>query len=216
MTKHLIFRRLHLALPVLAALIAPPAAAQTGSANGAAPPVPEERILPGDIVRLTVWREEDLSGDFPVNQFGLVVLPLVGEYDVSSETQWSLREKVTRDLRESRYNPSIELVVLRRVRVVGEVNEPGVFPLDPTMTVADAVAMARGRTQFAQEGHVMLRRGGAVVDADLRTDERIASSQIRSGDEIVVPRRSWLDRNAAAVIGGASALVGIIITLIAR
>lgn len=216
MTKHLIIRSLPLVLPILAVLAATPAAAQAGSGNGPAAATSAEPILPGDIVRLTVWREEDLSGDFPVNQFGLVVLPLVGEYDVSSETQWSLREKVIEDLRASRYNPSIELVVLRRVRVVGEVNEPGIYPLDPTMSVADAVAMARGRTQFAEEGDVVLRRGGNVIDADLRIDERIAESQIRSGDEILVPRRGWLDRNLTAVVAGGSTVIGILVTLLTR
>ena len=89
-----------------------------------------------------------------------MVLPLVGEYDVTHETNWSLREKVIRDLHEIRAARDIELVVLRRVRVVGEVNAPGVYPLDPTMSVADAVAMAKGRTQWADEGKVVLRRGG--------------------------------------------------------
>lgn len=216
MSKHLISRPLRLVLPLAAALLAGPVSAQSAAGNGASGAAPAEPILPGDIVRLTVWREEDLSGDFPVNQFGLVVLPLVGEYDVSSETHRSLREKVLRDLRESRYNPSIELVVLRRVRVVGEVNEPGVYPLDPTMTVADAVAMARGRTQFADEGSVVLRRGEQVVDADLRIDQRIADSEIRSGDEILVPRKAWLERNLTAVVAGASTVLGILVTLLAR
>jgi protein involved in polysaccharide export with SLBB domain len=175
-----------------------------------------QRIRPGDVVRLSVLRDETLSGEFQVNQFGTVVLPLVGEYDVTVETQRSLRQKVIADLREIRQAPDIELVVLRRVRVVGEVNEPGVYPLDPTMSVADAVALAKGRTQFAQEGRVILRRGGEVVDGDLRLETPLLESPVRSGDEILVPRRSWLDRNAGAVIGGASALIGLMVTLIIR
>ncbi len=193
---------------------APPADRTATSDDGITAPADAERIRPGDIVRLTVWREKDLSGEFPVNQFGLVVLPLVGEYDVSHETQWSLREKVIKDLRKSRYNPSIELVVLRRVRVVGEVNEPGVYPLEPTMSVADAVAMAKGRNQFAEEGRVVLRRDGRVVNADLRVDTKLSDAQIQSGDEILVPRRGWLDRNLTAVVAGASTVLGILVTVL--
>lgn len=207
------------ALPALALLLllgwAPPALAQSNG-EGITAPSDAERIRPGDVVRLTVWREEDLSGEFPVNQFGLVVLPLVGEYDVAEDTQWTLRERVIRDLRESRYNPSIELVVLRRVRVVGEVNEPGVYPLEPTMSIADAVAMAKGRNQWAEEGRVVLRREGEVVNADLRVDERISDARIQSGDEILVPRRSWVDRNLTAIVAGASTVMGILVTLLAR
>jgi protein involved in polysaccharide export with SLBB domain len=180
--------------------------------------VPEgsEAIRPGDVVRLTVLRDKDLSGDFPVNQFGTVVLPLVGEYDVTSESHRSLRDKVIKDLQEIRYAKDIEVVVLRRVRVVGEVNEPGVYSLDPTMSVADAIAMAKGRTQFASEGDVILRRGGQAVDADLLLDQRVSDSPIRSGDEIFVPRRGWVDRNLTAVVAGASTMAGILVTLFLR
>jgi protein involved in polysaccharide export with SLBB domain len=205
--KHLISA----ALAVLFLCAVRPAAGQTAPAEL---PAGSEAILPGDVVRLTVLRDKDLSGDFPVNQFGTVVLPLVGEYDVSRESHRSLRDKVIRDLQEIRSAKDIEVVVLRRVRVVGEVNEPGVYPLDPTMTVADAVAMAKGRTQFASAGEVVLRRGGEVVDADLLLDQRVSESPIRSGDEIYIPRRGWVDRNLTAVVAGASTVATILITLL--
>jgi polysaccharide export outer membrane protein len=202
------------AVLVLLALLpgARPLAAQTDPAVAAAD---ADAIHPGDIVRLSVLRDKDLSGEFEVNQFGTVVLPLVGEYDVTRQTQKGLRDLVIRDLQQIRFAKDIEVVVLRRVRVVGEVNEPGVYPLDPTMSIADAVAMAKGRTQFAREGEVLLRRGGKVVTTDLLLDERVGDSPVRSGDEIFIPRRGWFDRNAASVIGGASALVGVLVTLIA-
>jgi polysaccharide export outer membrane protein len=177
---------------------------------------PAETILPGDVVRLTVIRDKTLSGDFPVNQFGTVVLPLVGEYDVRSETYRTLRDRVIRDLQEVRQAKDVELVVLRRVRVVGEVNVPGVYPLDPTMTVADAIATAKGRNQFASEGKVVLRRGDKVIDADLTLETPISESPILSGDEIFIPRRSWVDRNLSAVVAGASTVAGIVVTLILR
>lgn len=202
-----------LAAELALALFAAPLVAQTRSDPATAG---AESIHPGDVVRLTVLRDEDLSGDFPVNQFGTVVLPLVGEYDVTGESHRSLREKVIHDLREIRYAPDIEVVVLKRVRIVGEVNEPGVYPLDPTMTVADAVASAKGRTQFASEGTVILRRGAEVIDADLRTETPLSESLIASGDEIFVPRRGWVDRNLTAVVAGASTVVGILVTLLIR
>ena len=144
-TKHLIPRSLSLPLALLLTFAGQSLAGQTGEVSSGA--TAEDVIRPGDVVRLTVIREEELSGEFPVNQFGTVVLPLVGEYDVTHESNRSLREKVIRDLQKIRSARDIELVVLRRVRVVGEVNVPGVYPLDPTMSVADAVALAKGRTQ---------------------------------------------------------------------
>ena len=216
MKKHLKGGLAALALVLLAAAAPEPTLAQTNGTADVIAPSDAERIRPGDVVRLTVWREEDLSGEFPVNQFGLVVLPLVGEYDVSGDTQWTLRQRVIEDMRRTRYNPSIELVVLRRVRVVGEVNEPGVYPLEPTMSIADAVAMAKGRNQLAEEGTVVLRRDGEVVNADLRIDTRVSEAEIQSGDEILVPRRGWVDRNLTAIVAGASTVMGILVTLLAR
>jgi polysaccharide export outer membrane protein len=176
-----------------------------------APSAGEESIHPGDLVRLAVLREPDLSGEFPVNQYGTVVLPLIGEYDVSRETHRSFRTRVIHDLGEIRQAQDIEVTVLRRVRIVGEVNEAGLYPLDPTMTLGDALALAGGWTELAREGKVELRRGDQVIQADVRLDQRVADSPVRSGDEILVPRRSWLSRNAPAVIGS---LAGLIVTVV--
>ena len=213
-TKHLIARLFPLALGLVLAFAGNSLSGQTGAVSGIASV--EDVIRPGDVVRLTVLRQAELSGEFPVNQFSTVVLPLLGEYDVTRESNRSLREKVIRDLQLIRSVRGIELVVLRRVRVVGEVNQPGVYQLDPTMNVADAVANARGRTELGEEGKVVLRRGGQVVDADLRLDMSISESEILSGDEIFVPRRSWIDLNLGEVVAGVATLSGIIITLLVR
>jgi polysaccharide export outer membrane protein len=210
-SKHLIWDAILLSWGVLVLCAAGSVAAQTAP-SGTAPG--SDLIRPGDVVRLTLLRDKDLSGDFPVNQFGTVVLPLVGEYDITRESHRTFREKVIKDLQEIRYAKDIEVVVLRRVRVEGEVTEPGVLSLDPTMSIADAVAMAKGRTQFAQEGRVILRRGGEVIDADLRLDARVGESAVQSGDEIFVPRRGWVDRNLTAVVAGASTVATILITLL--
>lgn len=174
----------------------------------------EAPILPGDIVLLTVWRHEDLTDSVEVNQFGTVVLPRLGEIDVSRETHRSLRERVIRELRAVIVSESIEVVVLKRVRVLGEVNEPGVYYLDPTMTVADALALAGGTTPDAMQGMVVLRRGSETITADLRVDTRVADSPIRSGDELAVPLRGWLSRNTNAIIAAAGAFAGIVVAIV--
>lgn len=177
--------------------------------------VGEEPIRPGDAVKLTVWRHPDLTGEFPVNQFGVVVLPKLGEIDVSRETHRSLRDHVIAALKETVVTPSIELVVLKRVRVLGEVQKAGVLFLDPTMSVADALAMAGGTTPQAK-GTVVLRRDGSALIADLRVDTRISDAAIQSGDELVVPQRGWLDRNSGALIGAGAGVLGIVVAFVTR
>ena len=209
MTKHLISRGL-IAIALLALVVQP------ASSQGAQESVGAESVRPGDLVRLRVLRDSSLSGDYAVNQYGSVVLPILGAYDVTRETDRTLRDKVIRALLEVRFGPDIEVVVLPRVRVAGEVNAPGVYNLDPTFTVADAIAMAQGRTSLARVGDATLRRGGEVLSGDLRTDAQLSETRIRSGDEITVPRRSWLDQNAGTAVGAAMGLAGIIVTLIVR
>ena len=197
-------------------LLGPAQVSGQGSANDGAGDGADAPILPGDVVSLTVWREEGLTGEFPVNQFSTVVLPMLGEYQVAGETHRSFKEKVVHDFLQRIVNPSIEVIVLKRVRVLGEVNEPGVYALDPTMAVADALAMAKGSGPNAREGMVLLRRNGEIVVADLRADTRISDYRIRSGDELVVPPRSWFDRNTGPVLGAASAFIGLVVALILK
>ena len=222
-------RRLVLAVAVLlaapsssAALSAqgiPPAQQASSAQAGAAVlsvEIGDEPIRPGDAVRLSVWRHEDLTGEFSVNQYGVVVLPKLGEIDVSRETHRSLREQVIRALRETVVSPSIEVVVLKRVRVLGEVQRAGVFLMDPTMTVADALAMAGGTTPQGRQQTVVLRREGVALFADLAVDTRLSDAAIRSGDELLVPQRSWLDRNSSTLIGAGAGLAGILVALFSR
>lgn len=202
-----------LTLLVLSLLAAIPAelSAQASRVEVEAP----DRIYPGDLIKLDVWREEDLSGEFLVDRSRIVVLPLVGRYDVSDETPESFEAKVVAAMQAEIANPSIDVTVLRRVRVTGFVMEGGVFSLDPTTTVADALAMAGGLSQDGVAGRVLLYRAGLVVASNLDLDRSIYESAIRSGDELRVPQRSWVARNSGALITGASAFVGILVTLIA-
>ena len=176
----------------------------------------DARILPGDVVRLRVWREESLTGDFQVNQFGTIVLPLVGEYDVTGETHRSFRERVIRDLQKPLVNPSIEVVVLKRVRILGEVNAPGVYHLEPTLNVADALATAGGVAPEGLRDTVILRRGGETLIAELDLETSLMDSPIRSGDELVVPRAGWFNRNATAVVGAGAGFLALLVTVLVK
>ncbi len=75
---------------------------------------------------------------------------------------------------------------------------------------------AGGRTPLAHDGAVTLRRTGGVIEADVRTDIRLSELTIRSGDELMVPRRSWLDRNVAATVSGGVAIFGILVAIALR
>jgi len=178
--------------------------------------VADPPVLPGDLVSLEVWHEEDMTGEFLVDQHFLVTLPLIGELDVRGETELSLRAKV-RDLMQAELiNPSIGIFVLKRVRVLGAVIEPGMFHVDATMSVADALAAAGGWTPSARHGTVILRRGGEVIEVDVFADAQLSALAVRTGDELLVPEKAWLELNLLPVVMGVTAQAVLIFAILAR
>jgi protein involved in polysaccharide export with SLBB domain len=175
-----------------------------------------EPLRPGDVVRLRVWREPDLSGDFPVDESGQVVLPMLGPVSVLAISRDSLRRALLSSYATYLKNPSIEVVLLRRVNVLGAVRNPGLYPVDPTMTVADALALAGGPSPDGKRDRIELLRGGDRVVVKLEPTARLGDTPIRSGDQLFVPERSWISRNQGVLIGTATALTALILRIALR
>ena len=211
---------LALAALLLAALLsvagATPLAAQglpAGSATASAAQAAAPGLIPGDVVRVRVWREPDLSGDFAVDENGTVVLPRLGRIDAAGVPPAALRERVVRGYTAFLNHTSVEVTLLRRVQVLGAVRNPGLYPVDATMTVGDALALAGGTTPQGHPDRVVLvhRDGGGGTVVSRRT--LIGDSPLRSGDQVFVPERSWASRNTGVLVGIVTATLGLIATL---
>jgi protein involved in polysaccharide export with SLBB domain len=173
-------------------------------------------LLPGDIVRLRIWREPDLSGDFPVDEKGTVVFPKIGPTQVLQMTTDSLKQVLVTTYAQYLRDPAIEVTFLRRVTILGAVKNPGLYPVDPTMTVSDAVALAGGALPTGRPHNFELRRNGQRIDVDFNLTTPIGHTPIRSGDEIYVPERSWFSKNGPLVIGASITAVAIVISAFIR
>jgi polysaccharide biosynthesis/export protein len=183
---------------------------------GSTPSVANQYLRPGDMVRLRIWREPDMSGDFPVDETGTVVFPKVGEYKVTEDTPASLQARLLADYQQYLRNPSIEIIVLRRVRITGAVTNPGLQMVDPTVTIADALAAAGGATPLGDPDKIQIIREGKTIAVKVRRDLRITDSPIRSGDQIYVPERSWVSRNSGVVAATITGTVSLVIALFIR
>jgi polysaccharide export outer membrane protein len=173
-------------------------------------PVSSYSLRPGDIVRLRIWREPDLSGDFPVDEFGRVNLPLVGTYVVVNENRESLSQKLVAAYKASVQNLSMDVIILRRIPVVGAVRTPGLYPVEATMTVADALAMAGGSTLEADQTSIALMRSGKVVIKEIDPALPVGKLATNPGDQLYVPPRTgYFERNPWAL----SALIQSTVTI---
>ena len=192
------------------------AAGQTAASSAAAADSTRGLLRPGDIVRLRIWREPDLSGDFPVDETGVVTFPKIGAFRVSDYNTASLKAKLLDSYAQYLRNPSVEVTMLRRINVLGAVKSPGLYPIDPTMTIADALALAGGATPAGDQHHVVLVRNGVRVTESLTAETNIAETPLRSGDQLFVPERSFVVRNSGLVAAGLSVTASLIIALFLR
>ncbi len=176
------------------------AAAQNAQVAGNGPGTPvATSLLPGDVIRIQIWREEGLSGDFQVDEGGEVVLPLLGRKQVVGVSPETLRDQLTEEYDAYLVNPSVNVTLLRRVTVMGEVRVPGLYPVDATVSVAQLIALAQGVTPDGDVNRITLVREGRTIRTDLAGTMAITDAGIRSGDRILVGKRSWMSRNLSSL-----------------
>lgn len=166
----------------------------------------DEYILgPTDTVRVSVWRNEDLSITVPVRPDGKVSVPLVGDVQASGKTPEGLADDIENQLASYIRQPQVSVVVtsmgshefIDRVRVTGAVEQPLSMPHRAGMTVLDIVLQAGGANQFAAENSAMLYRkvGNDVVAIPVRLDDILTRGDVktnyplRPGDILSVPER---------------------------
>lgn len=196
----------------LGARAAPAQLAPVANHSAAAPDV----VRPGDLIRLRIWREPDLSGEFTVDETGTVVLPKLGALTITGESVGSLRAKLVRAYEEFLSHSAVEVTVLRRLLVLGAVRNPGLYTVDQTMTVEDGLALAGGATPIGNQNHVELLRHGQKLPVRLTLRTPFTDSSIRSGDQLYVPERSWISRNPGVFVGAISVVATTVVLALRR
>jgi len=172
----------------------PPSAAIPARAPGVDTVTSALAIRPGDVVKIQVWGHEELSGEFPVDENYNLLFPLVGSINVRDVTVSQLRERLNTELGQLFQRPFFTLTPLFRVAVLGEVWKPGLYSVDPTLTVFDLLALAGGPTRQANE-KLQLIRGGEAVRVSLEPSAIARSTLrelgVRSGDQLVMGRATF-------------------------
>lgn len=181
-------------LALASAAVAAPPAPSTG------PPADQTyTVKAGDTLLVSVWKEPDLQGPVLVRPDGMFSFPLAGQLDARNKTVAELQTELTAKLKKFISDPvvtvSIQEIKGNKVYVIGQVQKPGDFVVNPRVDVMQALSMAGGTTPFAALGDIMiLRRTDAGQQAlPFRYTEVVRGRNLQqniilqAGDVVVVP-----------------------------
>lgn len=146
---------------------------------------------PNDRVRLIVFGEENLSGEFLVDAAGKVALPLIGELQAAGLDVRSFERAVQQRLADGYLRDprvSVEILNARPFFVLGEVASPGQFPYVAGMTAANAIAIAGGFAPLADQTKVRIKRAGS--DAE-EVEPLTPTTKIAPGDTLRVVKGAF-------------------------
>jgi polysaccharide export outer membrane protein len=164
--------------------------------------VPASTLGPGDVLEVKVYDEVELSGIFAVGSSGTINYPLVGKVEVSGFTSSDVADTIQQKLSEKYLkNPQVSIVIReynsKKVSVFGEVNKPGTFKFEDSMTVIQAVSMAGGFTKTASKNQTNVTRFESgeekkyFVPVEAIAEGKTKNFFLRPGDIIYVPESIW-------------------------
>ncbi|HLT79039.1 MAG TPA: polysaccharide biosynthesis/export family protein [Ferrovibrio sp.] len=166
-------------------------AAQTPGMPGAQPQVDlGYRLGSGDRVRITVYGQPELTGEYQVDGTGQLAFPLIGQVQAGGLTGQGLEQALVDKLKPDYLkNPSVSVEVLtyRPFYIVGEVKQPGSYPYVTGMSVINAIALAGGFTYRARESSFYVSRTGP--NGEKTRLDATPETPVMPGDVITVRER---------------------------
>jgi len=175
-------------------------------------------LSPGDALRIEVFRNKELSGEFPIAADGSITHPLYHELKVGGLPLPRVEDMLRQFIARFEENPAFVMTPLLRVIVAGEVRQPNIYTVPPGTSVSQAVAMAGGPTDRGKldQVRVLRRRGSLTLDLT-RPDGSASLVAVHSGDEILLGRRRNIMQDYVApvssILGAAAAVAGLIVQL---
>ena len=143
----------------------------------------------GDKVRISVYGEPDLSGEFAVSSEGNVSFPLIGEVQASGKTLEQVRMAVTKALKgEYLRDPQVtaEVIGFRPFYILGEVNKPGMYPYSSGLVLDNAIAIGGGYTYRADKRKFFVKHEKEQVETEVPINGII---YVSPGDTIRIAER---------------------------
>jgi polysaccharide export outer membrane protein len=175
------------------------AAQQTPPPPNPGPATPSYLVKPGDMLEISVWKEPDLQKQVLVRPDGAFSFPLVGEVDARGKSVSELNKivstGVSKYISDAVVTISVQEIKGNKIYVLGQVNKPGEFIVNPSVNIMQALSMAGGMTPFAATNDIIVLRGQGKAQQAMafRYNEVVrgrnldTNIELQSGDIVVVP-----------------------------
>lgn len=151
--------------------------------------LPEYVLSAGDKIKVTVFEDETLSGEFLINDNGIVTMPLIGDMKAAGFTQKQFQEELFNVFSQGYLvdpHISVEVISLRPFYILGEVKTPGMYEYQPSLNAFKAIAVAGGFTPRAKQGKYVIIRTEGVKTKEIEADDL---TPVLPGDAIRVKER---------------------------
>ncbi|MFB6264906.1 MAG: polysaccharide biosynthesis/export family protein [Bradymonadaceae bacterium] len=156
----------------------------------------------GDRIKIRVFGEETLTGEFTVSEKGKINYPHIGRLDVSGKTCAEVERQLSRGLKDGYLkNPDVSCSIVeynsKRIYVLGEVQKPGSFPYRANLTIVEAFSLAQGATETADTNNTKLTREVDGKEVQVRVpmqaivEGRRKNIELAPGDVIYVPESAF-------------------------
>lgn len=171
-----------------------------------------QTLSPGDELRIIVYKDADLTCDCLVAANGTVIHPLYREVAVVGVPLLVVEERIRTFLSKYKQVPQFVIQPLVKIVVRGEVRSPNIYSVPPETTLAQAVQLAGGATEFGRLDRIVVIRDRQEIKIDLsRPDADTALLQIRSNDQIVIGRKR---QPFLQYIAPVTSSIGVILTIV--
>ncbi|RJR45402.1 MAG: polysaccharide export protein [Desulfobacteraceae bacterium] len=165
----------------------------------AEPASPSYQIGPSDQLRIFIWKELELTQDLQVMPDGRITFPLIGEIEAAGKTVTDLKKVISERLKKYVTAPEVTVIVKesnsRTIYLIGRVARPGPYSLGSEMTVLQALSLAGGFAEWADEKAIKIvrRENGKEIQLPFNYKDYIGGRNIeqnvllRPSDTVVVP-----------------------------
>ena len=157
------------------------------------------KVQPGDIISISVWKEEDLQRDVLIRPDSAFSFPLIGEINSKNKSIANITNEIANKLEKFIPQPDVSVSIKQingnKIYVIGKVNRPGEFALSKPLDVMQALSLAGGTATFAElDDIIILRRENGIQHAipfdypEVERGKKLEQNIILiSGDVVVVP-----------------------------